>query len=355
MAEDETKQRKWWELGALFPKSALDVVLWAAFGAAGLFGILTIVGFSKASGRAKELASAERKAERKIEELSLRPTAEELSGAKARAAETLEKLRQGKDTEIESLTGKLKAAEARAGQLESDLDLAKKAQAGALEVNQRLGAQLREIEGRYSTARQSASGKEARLLDKLEASGKAVVELQTRLAREKNLVAELIVEAGEKERGYELALKEADQAIKNRDTRIEKLNAELVEYPLMPLPDELAEQKYQEILNEVARHDDREERIDLLFRAKLILAGSSRESKANKAWGKERSAKRSDVNRAAKKIYGDVISRVRLHAGAHDENIRLLKEALAKVRGSSYEGRVQRLIDREHELKAQGR
>ena len=355
MAEDGTKQRKWWALRALFPEKALDVVLWAAFGAATLFGILTIVGFSKASDRAKKLASAEREAKREIDRLSLRPTAEALSGAKARAAEALDKLRQGKDAQIESLTGKLKAAEARVGQLDSDLELAKKAQAGALQVNQRLSAQLREIEGRYSTARRSASGKEARLLDELEASGKKAVDLEARLAREKNLVAELIVEAGNKERGYEAALKEADQAIKARDERIAKLNAELVEYPLMPLPDELAEQKYQEILNEVARHDDREERIDLLFRAKLILAGSSRESKADKAWRNERKAKRSDVDRAAKKIYGDVVSRVRLHSSAHDDNIRLLKEALAKVRGSSYEKRVQRLIDREHELKAQGR
>lgn len=351
MAEGETKQRQWWELKALIPEKVLDIVLWAAIGAVGLFLILTIVGFSESSGRAEKLVSAGKK----IEELSLRPTAEALEGAKSRAAEELDTLRRGKDTQIESLTEKLKAAEARAGQLESDLDATKKAQAEALETNQKLSAQLRESEGRYSTARRSASGKEARLLDKLEASGKKVVDLEARLAREKNLVAELIAEAGKKERGYEAALKEADQAIKTRDARIAKLNAELVEFPLMPLPDDLAEQKYQDMLNEVARHDDREERIDLLFRAKLLLAGTSRESKADSAWRKERRAKRSDVDRAAKKIYGDVVSRIRLHSSAHDDNIRLLKEALANVRGSSYEKRVQRLIDREHELKAQGR
>ncbi|MHC4199307.1 MAG: hypothetical protein ACYSU0_04895 [Planctomycetota bacterium] len=356
MAEGETKKRQWWELKALFPESALDVVLWAAFGAAGLFVILTIVGFSKASNRAEKLDSAKREAKQKIDELSLRPTAEVLAGAKARAAEELDTLRKGKDAQIESLTGKLKATEARAGQLESDLGATKKSKAEALESNRKLSARLDDLEGRYSTARRSASGRQADLLDKLEATGKKVVDLETRLAREKNLVAELIAEAGKKERGYEAALKEADQAIKTRDARIAKLNAELVEFPLMPLPDDLAVQKYEEILNEVARHDDREERIDLLFRAKLLLAGTSRESKADSAWKKERKAKRSDVDRAAKKIYGDVVSRVRLHSSAHDDNIRLLKEALAEVRGSSYyEKRVQRLIDREHELKAQGR
>ncbi len=355
MAEGETKQRKWWELGALVPEKTLDIVLWAAIGAVGLFLILTIIGFSEASDRAEKLDSVEREAKQRIEELSLRPTAEALAGTKARAAEALDTLRQGKDTQIESLTGKLKAAEARAGQLESDLDVTKKAQAEALATNRKLTARLDDLEGRYSTARRSASGTQADLLDKLEATGKKAVDLDARLAREKNLVAELISEAGKRERGYEAALKEADQAIKARDERIAKLNAELVEYPLMPLPDDLAEQKYQDVLNEVARHDDREERIDLLFRAKLLLAGTSRESKADSAWKKERKAKRSDVDRAAKKTYGDVISRVRLHSSAHDDNIRLLKESLAKMRGSSYEKRVQRLIDREHELKAQGR
>ena len=61
------------------------------------------------------------------------------------------------------------------------------------------------------------------------------------------------------------------------------------------------------------------------------------------------------MDRAAKAVFGDVSSRVRLHPQAHDDNIRLLKEAMEKVRGSSYEDRTRKLIDREHELKAGGR
>lgn len=354
MAKDKTKRRKWWELRTLFPERVLDTVLWAAFGAAGLFLILTIVGFAIASSRgggldekAAELASAEEK----IEELSLRPTAKDLSDAKARAAEAGKKLEE-KDAEIDSLGRKIEAAGARADGLQSGLAAAKREMTQLKERGVRLTARLGELEGRYSTARMAASGKEANLLDKLEATGRKVVDLETRLARGKNLVAELIDEARKREQEQGLSLEEAKRGIDERDALIEKLRGELSGIPVVPLPNDLAEQKYRDILNEVARHDDRAERIDLLFRAKLALAGSSHESRADSAWRKERRGRQDDVDRAARAVYGDVISRIRLHAGAHDENIRLLKEAKEKVRSSGYEDRLRRLIDREHELKA---
>lgn len=351
MAQGKTRRGKWWEVRTLLPGRVLDAVLWAGFAAAGFLLVLTIVGFAKASGRAKELATAEQQ----IETLSLRPTAKDLSDANAGAKEARDKLQREKDAEIESLGRKVEAAGARAGGLESDLKAAKRAHTDTKALNQGLGVRLKELEALYATARRSASGKEASLLDKLEASGKKVVDLEVSLARGKDLVAELIDEARKKEQAHKLALEEAKGEIDQRDALIKKLRGELIGIPVMPLPDDLAEEKYQEILNEVARHKDRELRIDLLFRAKLVLAGSSYESRADAAWRKEQRGKQNDIDRAARSVYGDVISRMRQHAGAHDENVRLLKEALEKIRGSSYEDRVRRLIDREHELKAQGR
>jgi hypothetical protein len=123
----------------------------------------------------------------------------------------------------------------------------------------------------------------------------------------------------------------------------------------MPLPDALARQRFREFLKEVAGHTEREGRVAILFRAKLALAGSSFESKAHAAWKKELKLKQDDLERAAKAVFGDVNSKIHLHAEAHEENVRLLTEALEKLRGSRYEKIVKQLIDREHELEAAGR
>ena len=42
--------------------------------------------------------------------------------------------------------------------------------------------------------------------------------------------------------------------------------------------------------------------------------------------------KRDDVQGAARAVYGEVISKIRLHGDAHDQNIELLAEALEKIR-----------------------
>ena len=123
----------------------------------------------------------------------------------------------------------------------------------------------------------------------------------------------------------------------------------------MPLPPELAKQKYYEYLNSVAQFTDRESRMTTLFRAKIALAGSSYEAKADEQWRREMKKKREDVDRAARLLYDDVNSKVRVHPDAHDENVVLLQEALEKVMGSRYQRIIQQLIDREHELKAAGR
>jgi hypothetical protein len=133
------------------------------------------------------------------------------------------------------------------------------------------------------------------------------------------------------------------------------LRRELAEIPIMPLPDELAKEKYYEYLNSVAEHTDRESRISTLFRAKIALAGSSYEAKADGQWRREMRKKRDDVDRASRLVYNKVNSKLRVHPDAHDENVVLLQAALEEVMGSRYEKILQQLVDREHELKAAGR
>ncbi len=214
----------------------------------------------------------------------------------------------------------------------------------------RLTADLKSMTGKYATAREAASGKVG-LLDKIDAAGAKIAELESGLAEERKGSA--AVEAARKEIAAEL--EKAKAGIAEREELLKRLREELAEIPVMPLPDELAKAKYHEYLNEVAEYSDRENRVNKLFRAKLALAGSSYEKKVDSVWRKEMRKKKDDADHAAKVVYGEVASKVRLHRDAHDQNIALYTEALEKVIGTKYEKVLQQLIDREHELKAAGR
>ncbi len=202
----------------------------------------------------------------------------------------------------------------------------------------------------YENARKAASGKED-LLDKLDGTAKKLAASERALAGEREALAA---------KDEVLARMQADTdkataTIAECDEAISRLRKELSEIPIMPLPPELAKQKYYEYLNSVAEFTDRESRMTTLFRAKIALAGSSYEAKADEQWRREMKKKREDVDRAARLVYDDVNSKVRVHPDAHDENVVLLQEALEKVMGSRYQRIIQQLIDREHELKAAGR
>ena len=214
----------------------------------------------------------------------------------------------------------------------------------------RLTADLKSMTGKYATAREAASGKVG-LLDKIDAAGAKIAELESGLAEERKGSA--AVEVARKEIAAEL--EKAKAGIAEREDLLKKLREELAEIPVMPLPNELAKAKYHEYLNEVAEYSDRENRVNRLFRAKLALAGSSYEDKVDSAWRREMRKKKDDADRSAKAVYGEVASKVRLHRDAHDQNIALYTEALEEVVGTKYEKVVQQLIDREHELKAAGR
>jgi len=299
----------------------------------------------------------------KIEELSQRPTQEELDISKDRHAAAEKKLLQA-TSELASTQSQLEETSARASTAERELAAAKaRGQDLASEIEQlntlssglssksaKLAADLKLLTAKYENARRAASGKED-LLDRLDAVETKVAELEGLLDAETKKLAEKTAAYND----LYTKLEAANADIAEKADVLSKLRKELADIPIAPLPDALAEEKYRDYLNQVATHTDRENRVAILFRAKLALAGSSYEDKADGAWRKEIKMKQVDTDRAAGLVYEEVKEKMRLHPDAHDQNVKLLQEALDKVTGSKYERVLQQLIDREHELKAVGR
>lgn len=334
--------------------SSREGCLWVSAVVAVILLALAAVGWSIAMDRGLKLTTAEGNLAVTREQLD--KLLKDLDAAKASLNKATSDIAEG--------AAALQKEKARAGALERKLQATegplrdRAAQIAGLEKrvvelsgeNRRLTAALKTTTQRYETARQAASGK-ADLLDRIEAANAKIAELEQQVAEERKSAA--AIEAARKE--LEARLQKAMADIAERDEMMKKLRDELADIPVMPLPDELAEQKYRDFLKKVAEHTDRESRVGTLFRAKLALAGSAYESKADTAWRREMRRKQEDVDRAARAVYGDVTSKIRIHATAHDENVKLLVEALEKVRGSRYEKVIQQLIDREHELNAVGR
>ncbi len=252
--------------------------------------------------------------------------------------------------EAEGIQTELEDARAGADALGKELQAARDIVEGLTEAKARLEADLLTTVESYENARRAASGKED-LLDKLDATARKLSAAERALAAQREALAakeDVILR-------MQADIDKAGDDIAKRDGSLSKLRRELAEIPIMPLPDELAKEKYHEYLNSVAEHADRESRISTLFRAKIALAGSSYEAKADDQWRREKKKKKEDVDRASRLVYSNVSSKVRIHPDAHDENVVLLQAALEKVVGSRYEKIIQQLVDREHELKAAGR
>lgn len=299
----------------------------------------------------------------KVRSLEQRPTIDELGAANASLAEVRARLSENEDA-LDASELAREAMVANAADLQAKLDdanagidvLRRTLQTTAKRVEvleatkARLDADLLTTVESYENARRAASGKED-LLDKLDATARKLVATERALVAEREALAakdEVLLKLG-------ADIDHARTAIAKRDASLSILRRELSEIPIMPLPDELAKEKYYEYLNSVAEHTDRESRIATLFRAKIALTGSSYEGKADGQWRSERKKKRDDVYRASRLVYNNVNSKLRVHPDAHDENVVLLQEALEKVTGSRYEKLLQQLVDREHELKAAGR
>jgi vacuolar-type H+-ATPase subunit I/STV1 len=302
-------------------------------------------------------------AQGKIRELNKRPTQEELDIAKDRLAKTSTNLNQTAtqlDTtsaQLEEMTARAKIAEkglaeatSRVAELTSETEQLQILSSGLDQKASKLTTELKAITAKYENARRAASGKED-LLDRLDAVETKAAELENLLSEETKKLNAKSAACDE----LQQKLQAANADITEKAEVLSRLRKELADIPIAPLPDALAEEKYRDYLNQVATHTDRENRVAILFRSKLALAGSAYEAKADAAWRKEIRMKQVDNDRAAGLVYEEVKEKMRLHPDAHDQNVKLLQEAQEKVMGSKYERVIQQLIDREHELKAVGR
>jgi peptidoglycan hydrolase CwlO-like protein len=299
----------------------------------------------------------------KIDALSLRPTNEELEIAKSRLqdvrgqlestaaklAETAAALDVQK-RRVDELDAHVNAAEAELQHLKPEEERLRVLCEELTTRGEELAKQVKTLTVKYENARRAASDK-ADILDQLDSSTTQVAELEQNLADEQKKLAASSQACAD----LEAQLAACKAAIAEKDELLSALRKELSDIPIAPLPEELAEQKYREYLGKVAEHPDREGRVAMLFRAKLALTGSEYEGKADSAWRREIKRKQEDVDRAARIVYEDVVTKMRLHPDAHDANVNLLEEAFEKIKESKYEKVMQQLIDREHELKAVGR
>ena len=139
---------------------------------------------------------------------------------------------------------------------------------------------------------------------------------------------------------------------KAAEARVAELSATLAEYPSEPLPNDQAQAKLEDALLKMKDEEDSGKRVASLFRLKMLLVGSKLETKADGLWKKEQRARQAAIDRAAPAVYKEVSTKIRSQPDAHDENVRLLSEALGKVAGSRYEATVRGLLEKEKKAKA---
>ena len=339
----------WWKVSRYVPEGKQDLVLLVLGGAAAFFLLLTVIAFTELTGAGGEneeakgfIGELQGKVEKAREEAEERKKSAEAARAKAadlggRLAEAEKKLGQasGRGERLDALA---RAKDARIDELDSEIARMKRRLAEAAKFKaqaQRLEAKLTKTDAELVAFRDESAGvlgEKAGLEDVL----------KNKTARYDTLVEKLSTR-----------LLEREQDVLALAARNEEVEAELREFPVEPLSDEGAARKYRRIMDEVADHRDRDRRIAILFRAKLFLAGTSYEIKADRKWRNERAQKQADMDRKARAVYEEAMSKIQSHRASHDQNVAILTAVLERVRGSKkYEAMVQREIDRQHEEKA---
>jgi len=142
--------------------------------------------------------------------------------------------------------------------------------------------------------------------------------------------------------------------LEKRTERDLDLDTKLAEFPKTPFTEDEAERRYRDLLDEVADVTNRDERIDVFFKAKRALAGTKYERKANSLWVKEKKLKQKDIDKAANVVYKEAKSKIGSYPQAYDENVAILEEALQdeNVGNSRYKKAIEKLIKKQLEKKA---
>ena len=352
MPDGKDQARGWWVPSKRVPVRILDVMVIAAGVAAAVLLVLTIIGFSMSSSRGAALDTATKalaKADSDIAALReagrTSSTTSQSALKTARAEITRLDARPTQDTldaaNAETVSWRKKATDASAalGARERELGDAK---AEIADLQRRTDA-LKKGMSTSDRSKRDLYDKVQELSGMLRKETVKVNEVKQQLRSTSDRLA--VAEA--KGRKLEASLAKANAGIAKRQTRIDNLETEFGDIPIIPLTDDLAKIKWEEIQKDVASRKGREDRIDLLFRAKLILAGTPLESYANRSWVRERQERQASLEREAAVVYNNVMGKIRTTPDAHAENLRLLNEALRKVMDSRYEERVLRLIEKE--------
>jgi hypothetical protein len=352
MPEGKDKARGWWVPSKRVPVRILDVMVIAAGVAAAVLLVLTIIGFSMASKRGELLETARqalakadsdiaalkeggrssstasrtalKTARAEITALRARPTQETLDAANAETA-SWQKKANDTSSSLGECERKLGDANAEIADLQRRTDALKKGMSTSDRSKRDLYDKVQELSGMLRNETVKVNEAKQRL----------------RSTSDRLDVAEA------KGRKLEAGLAKANAGLAQRQTRIDNLENEFGDIPIIPLTEDLAKIKWEEIQKDVASRKGREDRIDLLFRAKLVLAGTPLESYANRSWVRERQERQASLEREAAVVYNNVMGKIRTTPDAHVENLRLLNEALRKVMDSRYEDRVLRLIEKE--------
>ncbi|MHC5054733.1 MAG: hypothetical protein ACYTKD_08450 [Planctomycetota bacterium] len=351
MPEGKGQARGWWVPSKRVPVRILDVLVIAAAAVAGVLLILTIIGFSIASSRGAALATAIEGLnvkERKINELKSGRSAE-LDAAKTEAA-GLEKARDEALASAESLQGQLATTTISLDSLNKKHAALKNLLDSSDEAKQAFARSYEERseELKAQTVRRYEVEQKNKQLGRELATAQARTRgVQDEMKRASAAAARAKADWAERAKSYEAQLADAKAELAKRQTRIDNLETEFGDIPIIPLTEDLAKMKWEEIQKDVASRKGREDRIDLLFRAKLALAGTRYESGADRSWKRERQERQAALDREATVVYGNVTGKIRSTPDAHEENLRLLNEALRKVKGSRYEDRIVKMIQRE--------
>jgi len=350
--DDKNKARGWWVPSKRVPVRILDVMVIAAGAAAAVLLVLTIIGFSMASKRADDLDTATKAlikadndmaalrenssaeigkkraaldaAKAEIARLTARPTQVALDAAKAEAASSMKKARET-SAALRSRERELADARAEIADLKRQTDALKKSMSTTDRSKRDLYEKVQELSGmlRKETVKLNDTKQKLRLEN------------------------DRLAEAEANARRLEADLAGTRGTLAKREARIASLEQEFGDIPIIPLTEDLARIKWEEIQKDVASRKGREDRIDLLFRAKLVLAGTSLESAASRSWKRERQERQASLEREAAVVYNNVAGKIRSTPDAHAENLRLLNEALPKVKGSRYEDRIVKMIVKE--------
>lgn len=349
----------------LIPEKHLSVAFVSAAGAAFVFFIFMIIGLARSPTAAAQKAAEEAGKERdEIQETlagergkhsETRATLQKADRAKAAA----EKERDGAKKNADKLGEQVKAFQTQVADLRKQLDTEK---TGRREVDREKTKAERE--------RDAARKEAASLKKKQERTEASLAELRKQ-HDELRAVKGAQADIAEKARGvFDSIMEQAAQveAPQDKIDVIERLRAasrkELTGTPYMGrLDDEMerqqkaietekrsadrkavreAKETYEEAMRRLKMASEHEAAMTILREAKADLLGTDYEVRVHKEIEKREKAHTGEVARA---IYDAVMKKVKDSPKAYEENLAALKDALAQIKGSRYESKLDRLVE----------